>query len=297
MSMPEEEKEEIKLLSRKTMREEGDFDKSDLESITTLNNQIDALPNNESQTLEVIPVSFDSQYQGIPIHPLNNDFTIPTEKEDIIIEPSKDIIPTENLSQNNNSIEMLNKVEINNHIHPIEISANPVANMIENSNLPQITTILESTQQIDQSVRKTSILETEVQKAEQKLEEVKKEIPNKDEIKELVKKEESKKEELKEVVKKEDSKKEEIREEQMKEELKKEELRKEEPKKEEPKNMKITLTQAKKEIEEFKVSLDQIEGDILKKYGIKISDFSYDSNLPEDFSIRIFEEYFKDKKL
>ena len=68
-------------------------------------------------------------------------------------------------------------------------------------------------------------------------------------------------------------------------------------KKNDESSRRITFTQAKKEIEEFTMKIDQIENEILQRYNIRISDFNYDSVFPEEFGIKVIEEYFKDKKI
>lgn len=70
-----------------------------------------------------------------------------------------------------------------------------------------------------------------------------------------------------------------------------------ESKKEEEKDTKkITFSQAKNEITEFKQKIDQIELELYNRYGIKLSEFNYDEIFPEEFSMKIIEEYFKEKK-
>jgi hypothetical protein len=62
-------------------------------------------------------------------------------------------------------------------------------------------------------------------------------------------------------------------------------------------NKKMTFADAKKEIDEFTRKVDQLSTELYQKYNINIADFNYDRYFPEDFSISIIEEYFKDKKV
>ena len=60
---------------------------------------------------------------------------------------------------------------------------------------------------------------------------------------------------------------------------------------------KVSLQQAKQEINDFCQLIDKLEKEIYDKYNIKVSEFYYDDLYPEDVSIKLVDEFFKDKKI
>lgn len=67
--------------------------------------------------------------------------------------------------------------------------------------------------------------------------------------------------------------------------------------KSQPASKKISFSTAKKEIEDFAIEIERIEKDIKEKYGINVSDFYYEDELPDDLKIKLVEDYFNSKEI